>query len=45
MNNSERVYARKLLEMIKSVDTEGSKVMCDLQSDALKEFFKALMWQ
>ena len=43
MNNSEKVYARKLLEMIKSVDTEGSKVMYELQSDAFKEFFKGLM--
>ena len=40
MNDSERAYARKLLDMINSVDAEGSKVMDDLRNDAFKEFFK-----
>ena len=34
MNDSERAYARKLLDMINSVDAEGSKVMDDLRNDA-----------
>ena len=37
MSDSERAYARKLLEMINSVDAEGSKVMDDLRNDAFKE--------
>ena len=32
MNDSERAYAFKFLEMINSVDAEGSKVMNDLSS-------------
>ena len=43
MNDSERAYARKLLEMINSVDAEGSKVMDDLRNDAFKEIIKSLM--
>lgn len=42
MNDAERSYARKLLEMINSVDAEGSKVMDELRNDALKEYFKRL---
>lgn len=45
MNDSERVYARKLLDMINSVDEEGSKVMNDLRNDAFKEISKSLMKQ
>jgi len=45
MNDSERVYARKLLDMISSVDAEGSKVMDDLRNDAFKEIIKSLMKQ
>ena len=45
MNVSERSYARKLLEMINSVDAEGSKVMDDLRNDAFKEIVKSLMKQ
>lgn len=41
MNDSERVYARKLLDMINSVDAEGSKVMDDLRNDAFKEIIKS----
>ena len=45
MNDSERAYARKLFEMINSVDAEGSKVMDDLRNDAFKEIVKSLMKQ
>lgn len=45
MNDSERAYARKLLEMINSVDAEGSKVMDELRNDAFKEIIKSLMKQ
>jgi hypothetical protein len=43
MNDAERAYARKLLEMINSVDAEGSKVMEELRNDAFKEIVKSLM--
>ena len=43
MNDSERACARKLLDMINSVDAEGSKVMNDLRNDAFKEIIKSLM--
>ena len=43
MNDSERVYALKLLDMINSVDVEGSKVMDDLRNDAFKEIVKSIM--
>lgn len=43
MNDSERAYARKLLDMINSVDAEGSKVMDDLRNDAFKEIVKSIM--
>ena len=42
MNDAERAYARKLLEMINSVDAEGSKVMNEFRNDALKDIFKRL---
>ena len=45
MNDPERAYARKLLEMINSVDAEGSKVMDDLRNDAFKEIVKSIMKQ
>ena len=45
MNDSERAYARKLLDMINSVEAEGSKVMDDLRNDAFKEIMKSLMKQ
>ena len=45
MNDSERAYARKLLDMINSVDMEGLKVMNDLRNDAFKEIIKSLMKQ
>ena len=43
VNDEERAYARKLLEMINSVDAEGSKVMDELRNDAFKEIIKSLM--
>jgi hypothetical protein len=45
MNDPERVYARKLLDMINSVDAEGSKVMDDLRNETFKEIIKSLMKQ
>ena len=45
MNDSERAYARKLLDMINSVDAEGSKVMDDLRNEAFKEIVKSIMKQ
>lgn len=45
MNDSERAYARKLLDMINSVDAEGSKVMDDLGNEAFKEIVNSLMKQ
>lgn len=45
MNDSERAYARKLLEMINSVDAEGSNVVDDLRNDAFKEIVKSIMKQ
>lgn len=44
-NNEERATARKLLEMIHSVDAKGTKVMNDIRNDALKEIAKYLMNQ
>ncbi len=41
MSVSERAYARKLLDMINSVDAEGSKVKDDLRNDAFKEIVKS----
>ena len=43
MNDAERVYARKLLEMINSVDAEGSKVMDEIRNHAFIEIVKSLM--
>lgn len=45
MSDSERAYARKLLDMISSVDAEGSKVMDDFRNEAFKEIVKSLMKQ
>ena len=45
MSDSERAYARKLLEMINSMDAGGSNVMYDLRYDAFKEIVKSIMKQ
>lgn len=42
-NDDERASARKLLEMIREVDSEGSKVVNDLVGDSFKELFKGLL--
>lgn len=43
MNYAERVNARKLLDMLNSVDAEGGKVMNDLRNDAFREFTKEVL--
>ena len=43
MNNNEKAYAQKLIEMLQSVDAEGTKVGNELANDALKELAKALL--
>lgn len=43
MNNIEKAYAQKLIEMLQSVEVEGVKVGCELKHDALKELAKALL--
>lgn len=40
ITQTERQYARYLVDMIKSVDAEGSQLMDDLRNDALKEIIK-----
>ena len=42
MNDTERSYVRKLIEMINFVDTEGAKLMNDLRTDAFKEIARNL---
>ena len=42
LTDEERAYARKLLEMINSVDAEGAKVMNEFRNDAIKEIIKRL---
>lgn len=36
----QREYARKLLEMINSLDAEGANTMNEIRNDALKEIIK-----
>lgn len=42
-NDDERVYARKLLEITETVDSEGQKVVNDLANEAFKELFRNLL--
>lgn len=42
-NDDERAYARKLLEMTETVDSEGRKVVNDLANEAFKELFRNLL--
>ena len=42
ITQSERQYAKYLVDMINSVDTEGAKVMNELRNDTVKEIFKRL---
>ena len=37
LNNMEKAYAQKLLDMLQSVETEGAKVSNELKNEALKE--------
>ena len=43
LNNIEKAYAQKLLEMLQSVEIEGAKVSNELKNDVLKELAKALL--
>lgn len=43
MNNAQRANARKLLEMLNSVDADGARVINDLRSDAFKELAKGVL--
>ena len=45
MNNAERTNARKLLDMLNSVDAEGARVMNDLRNDVFKELAKEVLKQ
>lgn len=42
ITQAERQYAQYLVEMINSVDAQGTQLMEDLRKDALKEIFKRL---
>lgn len=43
MNESERAYARVLLEMIQAVEAEGAKTASELRNEAVKELLKHLI--
>ena len=43
MNESERAYARVLLEMIHAVEAEGAKTASELRNEAVKELLKHLI--
>lgn len=43
MNNIEKAYAQKLIEMLQSVEVEGAKVSNELKNEALKDLTKALL--
>ena len=40
ITQAERQYAQYLVDMINSVDAEGTQLMDDLRNDALKEIIK-----
>lgn len=40
ITQAERQYAQYLVDMVNSVDAEGSQLMDDLRNDALKEIIK-----
>ena len=42
LNDTERAYASKLLEMYQSVDAEGAKTVHELRTEALNEFVRFL---
>lgn len=39
-NESERAYARELLDMLQAVEAEGAKTASDLRDEAVKELLK-----
>lgn len=43
MNESERAYARELLDMLQTVEAEGAKTASDLRNEAIKELLKQLI--
>ncbi len=43
LNDTERAYARKLLEMYQTVDAEGAKTVQELGTEALKELARFLL--
>lgn len=43
LNDTERAYASKLLEMYQSVDAEGAKTVHELGAEALKEIARFLI--
>lgn len=43
LNNMEKAYAQKLLEMLQSVEIEGAKISNELKNEALKDLTKALL--
>lgn len=43
LNDTERAYASKLLEMYQSVDTEGAKTVHELRTEALKVLAELLI--
>ena len=43
MNKAERANARKLIDMLNSVDAEGAKVMNHLRNDAFRELAKEVL--
>lgn len=43
LNDTERAYARKLLDMYQTVDAEGAKTVQELGTEALKELTRFLI--
>ena len=43
MNESERAYARELLDMLQTVEAEGAKTASELRNEAVKELLNHLI--
>ncbi len=43
LNETERAYARELLEMVRAVEGEGAKAENELRSEGVKELVKLLI--
>lgn len=43
MNSAERAYARKLLDMFNSLDTDRAKVMDEVRNDVAREITKEIL--